>query len=72
MAKTPRMRCIEFDRGKSLETIIREGVEAGWTWDEIARDLGVTRLTLRDWMTDLGAEVTSSKTVRFVPQEASR
>jgi transposase-like protein len=59
------MRLIELERGKPLELVIREAVEAGMTWDALAADLGVTRLTLRDWKRRLGCEVTLQRSVTF-------
>jgi len=63
--KTPQMRLLEQERGTRLEDLIRDGIEAGRTWDEIAYDLGVTRLTLRDWTRRMGGRVEMRRTVRF-------
>jgi transposase-like protein len=65
MTKTPQMRCIEAERGESLETILARAVEQGKTWDDIALDLGVSRLTLRDWTRRMGAELVTKRSLRF-------
>lgn len=68
--KTPSMRCIEAERGQPLQEILQERIERGDTWDEIAFELGVTRLTLRDWVRRMGGEVETRRTLRFKREEA--
>lgn len=54
MNKTQGMRLLEYESGRSIEELIREQVEAGKDWSEIADTLDVSRLTLRRWVRDLG------------------
>lgn len=67
MIKTDKMRLIEFQRGKTLEQIIRDLTEAGLTGREIADELGVAYKTYHDWKAMLGARRVS--TVRFASEE---
>jgi transposase-like protein len=55
MRKTAQMRVIELERGKSIEQILTELVEAKLSWDDISQELGVSRLTLQDWRKKLGS-----------------
>lgn len=66
--KIPRMEVIELKRGKTLEQIIREQVEAGRTNDQIAEDLGLSYDTYRAWLRRLGARTV--KTVTFKSEES--
>lgn len=52
--KTEKMENIEFKRGQPLEEILRSLIESGMGWDDIAKDLEVSPLTLRDWRDRLG------------------
>jgi AraC-like DNA-binding protein len=52
--KTPQMLEIERSRGATIEAIIRAGHERGWTQEEIARDLGISRSALAFWFKTLG------------------
>lgn len=70
MKKTPQMRCIEHERGRSLEAILSDAVAAGMTWDDIALDLGVTRLTLRDWTRRLRARLITRRSLEFENETA--
>lgn len=63
--KTDKMRVIEYERGKSIEAILRAAFERGLTDEEIAADLGITRVSLYDWLDRLGARVTRSRSVTF-------
>lgn len=70
MEKSHKLRCIEFERGKSLETLLTEGIERGLSLVQIADELGVTALTLRVWARQLGAEIRTRREVRFRSREA--
>ena len=61
--KTQGMRLKEFERGRPLEDIIREQIEHGKSWSAIAADLGVSRLTLRDWVSRMGARAVVQRTL---------
>ena len=63
MVKTDKMRRIELERGQSMESIIAAAGEAGWTWERLAEDLGVSRFTLRSWIGRLGGR--TARTVKF-------
>jgi hypothetical protein len=63
MKKSTLMELIELRRGRTIEELIREQTEAGWTQEQIAADLGISFYTLRSWMYRLGARVES--TMRF-------
>lgn len=52
--RTAQMLRVEERRGHSIETLIRTGHERGWTQQQIADDLGVSRETLNGWMQKLG------------------
>jgi transcriptional regulator with XRE-family HTH domain len=65
MQKTAGMRKVETARGLSLEIIIRQAVEAGWTQEQIAADLGVSRLTLRGWLNQMQAVIRVTRRVEF-------
>jgi DNA-binding transcriptional regulator YiaG len=69
MTKTSQMRCIEAERGQSMESIISVAIESGVTWEELAMDLGITRYTLRDWARKLRLRVV---TTRKVVQDQAR
>lgn len=62
MGKTLQMENIELRLGRSLTEILCEKTEQGLSWEAIGADLGVTRITLRDWRRRLGIE----RVVRFV------
>lgn len=47
--KTTEMENRELRLGRPLEEVLREEVESGKTWGEIALSLDVSMLTLRDW-----------------------
>lgn len=55
--KSDKMELIELKRGAPLEDILRDMIERGMSWDAIADDLGVTRLTLESWRDFLGLKV---------------
>lgn len=63
MKKTLQMRVIEAEGGVRLDEIIRQRLEDGLTLEEVATDLGITRLTLRDWIERLDLQVVTRKTV---------
>ena len=54
MLKTRDMRLCEYEAGRPIEELIRDYVEAGKDWGEVADALGVARLTLRRWVKQLG------------------
>jgi DNA-binding transcriptional regulator YiaG len=56
--KSLLMERIEAERGRSIEELIREGVESGCTQEEIAASLSVSLFTLRSWLWRLGARST--------------
>ena len=68
MAKSPKMENIELRRGRPLEELIREQVEAGKTQEQIANDLGVSYWTFRSWLRTLGARAS----IRFAGEEVAR
>jgi len=47
--KTEKMRNRELEAGRPLEELIREQVEQGKSWDEVADALDVSRVTLQSW-----------------------
>jgi DNA invertase Pin-like site-specific DNA recombinase len=63
--KTSLMQLLEIRHQQPLEEMIRTRVEAGKTLDEIAQDLGITRVTLHVWLNKLGARFVTKKTVSF-------
>jgi DNA invertase Pin-like site-specific DNA recombinase len=70
VSKTRLLRLIEREQGQSLEEILRRGLEAGKTREQIAAELGITRLTLRRWIRNLGAQVVTRQTIRFAGDDA--
>jgi transposase-like protein len=70
MTKSDKSRRIESDKGKTIEALIRERVEAGMDWGDVAKDLGVSRFTLRRWIDQLGGEMV--RTVRFRSEQHFR
>jgi transposase-like protein len=68
MAKTAQMRLLEIERGQTIEQMFQEGVEAGLSWREIARRMGISYTTLNDWRRNLG--VRTRMTIDFVSEEA--
>jgi transposase-like protein len=69
MKKTPQMRMLEAEGRISLADVIRDRLEDGRTLDQVASELGITRLTLRDWIRNLDLRVVTRKTV--VAREAN-
>lgn len=67
--KTDKMRRIEAEHGTSLEEIIRGRIENGASWSELAIELEVSRLTLREWGRKLGMRQVIRRTVEFEPAE---
>lgn len=65
--KSPRMEAIESEWGRSIEELIREGVEAGRTQEEIAESLAISLFTLRSWLYRLGAR----SSIRFHSEEVT-
>jgi transposase-like protein len=63
--RTPLMELIERRRGETLETALRSCIERGLNHSQIARELGITRLTLHAWLRELGAKVETRQSVRF-------
>lgn len=57
MSKTPQMQLAELKRGRTIEQLIRQGVERGWTQDQIAEDLEISRPALKDWCRRLGLRI---------------
>lgn len=64
--KTPQMLKIEQDRGATIETLIRSGHEQGWSQEEIAEDLGISRSALAFWFKTLGVRYR----IEFATEEA--
>jgi transposase-like protein len=69
MQKTAQARCLEAERGKSIEQMVREAIEQGRTWEDLALDLGITRFTLREWCRRLGIRVETRHSVSFRSEE---
>lgn len=65
--KSLLMERIEAERGRSIEELIREGIESGCTQEEIATSLSVSLFTLRSWLMRLGARAS----VRFPSDETT-
>jgi len=63
------LRLIEREQGQPLEEILRRGLEAGKTREQIATELGVSRLTLRRWIQKLGAQVVTMQTLRLTVED---
>lgn len=63
--KTTAMQEVEAALGLPLEAYLAQAVGAGHTWDQIAFDLNVSRLTLRDWLKRLGGRVEVRRTISF-------
>jgi len=63
MQKTPLMRLKEIELGQPLEDAIRDGVERGMNWVEIARSMGVPYATMNDWRRQLN--IRTVRTVEF-------
>ena len=63
------LRLIEREQGQTLEEILRRGLEAGKTREQIAAELGVSRLTLRRWIQKLGAQVVTMETLRLSAED---
>lgn len=63
MKKTTQMRLTEAERKLVLADFIRDRLEDGRTLSQVAGDLGITRLTLRDWIRNLDLQVVTRKTV---------
>ena len=57
MSKTAQMQLAELKRGCTIEQLIRQGVERGWTQDQIAEDLEISRPALKDWCRRLGLRI---------------
>jgi hypothetical protein len=70
MKKTKQMRDIEVAHGKCLEVLIRELIEAGKDWEEVAADLGVSRGTLFNWTLRMGGEV--RRTIHFRSEDYTK
>jgi DNA invertase Pin-like site-specific DNA recombinase len=70
--KTQGMRLKEFERGKPFEEIIREQIERGESWTAIAEDLGVSRLTLRDWVSRIGARAVVQRRLVLADSDESQ
>lgn len=69
MSKSRMLRFIEREQGQPLEEILRRGLEEGKTRNQIAAELGVSRLTLRRWIRNLGAQVVITRTVHFPAED---
>lgn len=65
--KSPLMERIEGERGRTIEDLIRDGVESGRTHQEIADSLEVSLFTLRSWLYRLGAQ----NSIRFPSDETA-
>jgi hypothetical protein len=65
--KTPAMRVIELERGEPLETLLPRLFDQLGNYEAVAADLQIHRVTLSDWLDDLGATVETKRrtTVRF-------
>ena len=69
VSKSRLLRLIEREQGQTLEEILRRGLEAGKTREQIAAELGVSRLTLRRWIQNIGAQVVTTQTIRFPAED---
>lgn len=67
--KTRYMELVELRRRQSLESIIRDLVEDGKTLEEVAEELGVTRVTLYRWLDLLGGRIETKRTISFATDE---
>lgn len=65
--KSVQMRLIEAERKAPLEAILPDLFARLRTVDAVAADLGIHRVTLYDWLDDLGAKVETTRqtSVRF-------
>jgi DNA-binding transcriptional regulator LsrR (DeoR family) len=71
MSKSRMLRLIEREQGQPLEEILRLGLAGGKTREQIAAELGVSRLTLRRWTRKLGAQVVTTRTIQFPAEETA-
>lgn len=69
--KTRYMELVELRRRQSLEELIRDLIEQGHTLEEVAEELGITRVTLYRWLDLLNARIETKRTVQFGTDEAS-
>jgi len=69
--KTDRMIRKEYERGRTIEQIVREMTEAGCGAQEIASYLDVSLITYYDWLRRIGAKFSQQRTVSFSADEAS-
>lgn len=65
MIKPIKMQLVEERFGKPIQALIRDRFEAGMSIDEVASDLGISRVTLYSWLARMGAKVEKRRTVRF-------
>lgn len=61
--KTATMRNRELERGRRIEDVLRDQVEAGKSWEAIADDLNVSRVTLQTWRKTLRLRVVTKRTL---------
>lgn len=54
--QTPGERMVEREFGKTAEALLREFYAARWTQEEIADELGVSRMTVYRWSLRYGLE----------------
>lgn len=57
------MRLVELQRGESIETILRERIEAGKTQREIEEELGLGAGVVSRWLDRLGMDAKPSGAV---------
>jgi DNA-binding XRE family transcriptional regulator len=69
MKRTSHIRLIEKAHGKRLEALIREGIEAGDTWSELADRIGCSRQSIINWAKEMGVEIITTRTVRIPSEE---
>ena len=61
--KTHYMQLVELKFGRPLEQLLKEYIEAGMSWMEIARALDVPYATINDWRRAL--RVREHRTITF-------
>lgn len=54
MKKTIQMRLVEYEQGEKLETLLPDLFERLGTFEAVADQIGVHRVTLHDWVNELG------------------
>jgi hypothetical protein len=63
--KTDKMVRIEYERGKSIESILRDEFGSGKSDRAIATALGISRTCLYDWLELLEADIQRTRKISF-------